>query len=55
MIAKIDHQKKLYCPDSEIKDYMTALQVDFWIDEQDVWNVTCFICGGEHNLGEMVE
>jgi len=50
-----NHKTKLYCPDSDIKDWMDALQTNFWIDEQDVWNVDCHVCGGEHNLGDMLD
>lgn len=52
MIEKVSHKTKLTCPDSEIQDYMEAIQCDFWLDEQDVWNVNCHVCGGEHHLGD---
>ena len=48
-----DHQTRLYCPDSAIGDYTEALQANFWIDEQNVWNVDCHVCGGQHHLGDM--
>jgi len=48
-----NHKIKLICPDSNIDDYMDALQASFWIDEQNVWNVDCCVCGGQHHLDDM--
>ena len=55
MISKITKDTKLICPDSEIKDYMVAIECEsFWIDRQNVWNVECYVCGGSHNVGDMI-
>lgn len=50
----VNHKFKLVCPDFENGD-QEAVHVSFWIDEQDVWNVDCAICGGQHNLDDMLE
>lgn len=50
-----DHRTKLYCPDSVIGDSVPSLDTSFWIDEQNVWNVACHVCGGEHHLDDMLK
>ena len=52
---RIKYKTKLICPDSDIKDYILASDVSFWIDNQNVWNVECSVCGGQHNLDDMIE
>ena len=50
----VTHETKLVCPESECGEFRMALQSSFWIDEQEVWNVDCDVCGGEHRLSDMI-
>ena len=53
-INKIKASTHLICPESSSRDYVLANDdVNFWIDDNDVWCVDCHVCGGEHCLGDM--
>ena len=52
-INEIKFGTKFICPDSEIDDYIiVSMEESFWIDAQNVWNLSCYVCGGSHNIGD---
>jgi hypothetical protein len=52
---RIKHTTKLICPDSVLEVFMLASDAYFWIDINNVWNVECEVCGGQHNLDDMLD
>lgn len=53
MIRITDHKTELKCPDT-LKT-STALQSQFFIDEDNCWWVSCHTCGWDHLLDEMLK
>jgi hypothetical protein len=53
-ISDIKTDMLLICPLSADGDMIEIEpSYNFWIDENNVWNIGCYVCGDEHCIGDM--